>query len=99
MVHNITLASIMHLILTGATGTVGNAVLHHCLASPKVTRLSILSRRDFVLPEGDKFNTAKAEVIVHTNYTDYSPALLEKLKGSDGCIWAQGISQTQVSKE
>ncbi|KAJ3563793.1 hypothetical protein NP233_g8711 [Leucocoprinus birnbaumii] len=89
----------MHLILTGATGTVGNAVLHHCLASPKVTRLSILSRKDFALPQGDKLDTSKAEVIVHTNYTEYPPPLLEKLKGSDGCVWAQGISQTLVSKD
>ncbi|KAF5361784.1 hypothetical protein D9756_002536 [Leucocoprinus leucothites] len=89
----------MHLILTGATGTVGNAVLTHCLASPKITRLSILSRKDFSLPQGEKLDTTKAEVIVHTNYTEYPPSLLEKLKGSDGCVWAQGISQTQVSKD
>ncbi|KXN89370.1 hypothetical protein AN958_05743 [Leucoagaricus sp. SymC.cos] len=72
----------MHLILTGATGTIGNSVLKQCLASPK----------------GDDLDTTKADVIIHTNYTDYPPALLSKLKGSDGCIWAQGISQTQVPK-
>ncbi|KAJ6609354.1 hypothetical protein B0H10DRAFT_2166342 [Mycena sp. CBHHK59/15] len=50
----------MHIILTGATGTVGNAVLHCCLASPKVTRLSILTRRQFALPAGNGLDTQKA---------------------------------------
>lgn len=89
----------MHLILSGATGTVGYNVLLCCLASPKVTRVSILSRRDFALPQGERLDTTKAEIIVHTDYKEYPPALLEKLKGSDGCIWAQGISQTKVSKD
>lgn len=38
-------------------------------------------------------------VIEHKDFNEYGPELLEKLKGADGCIWAQGISQTQVSKE
>jgi len=65
----------MHLILSGTTGPVGYNVLLCCLASPKVTQISILSRKDFALPQGQQLNSAKAE------------------------IWAQGISQTKVSKE
>ncbi|KAF7297629.1 NAD(P)-bd-dom domain-containing protein [Mycena kentingensis (nom. inval.)] len=89
----------MHILLTGATGTVGNGVLRVALADPRITRLSILSRRDFALPAG--FDHSKAEVIVHTDYTQYPDALLDRLKaqGCTGCIWAQGISQTQVNKE
>ncbi|KAF9447708.1 hypothetical protein P691DRAFT_801893 [Macrolepiota fuliginosa MF-IS2] len=89
----------MHIILTGATGTVGSAVLRQCLTSPNVTKLSILSRREFALPTGDNLNTSKAEIIVHANYTEYPSELLDKLKGGDSCIWAQGISQSQVSKD
>jgi len=85
----------MHLILSGATGTVGYNVLLCCLASPSVERVTVLSRSDFVLPQG----AAKAQIIVHTDYNAYPPALLEQLKGCDGCIWAQGTSQTKVSKE
>ncbi|KAJ6608278.1 hypothetical protein B0H10DRAFT_2068247 [Mycena sp. CBHHK59/15] len=40
----------MHLILTGATGTVGAPILRHCPAAPSITQLSILSRRPFALP-------------------------------------------------
>jgi uncharacterized protein YbjT (DUF2867 family) len=89
----------MHIILTGATGTVGAAVLRHCLASPNITRLSILSRQEFPLPVDDNLDVQKAQTIIHTDYSAYPDELLTKLKGADGCVWAQGISQTEVPKE
>ncbi|KAJ7070708.1 hypothetical protein C8F01DRAFT_975646 [Mycena amicta] len=88
----------MHIVLTGATGRVGGAVLRSCLASAAVTKLSILSRRDFPLPGGEGLDVQKATVIVHKDYESYPPSLIEQLKGAEACIWAQGISQTQVSK-
>jgi uncharacterized protein YbjT (DUF2867 family) len=89
----------MHIILTGATGTIGAEVLGHCLSSSKITRLSILSRRQFTLPVGEGLNANKAQIIVHEDYSKYPDELREKLKGAEGCIWAQGISQNEVSKE
>ncbi|KAH7107328.1 hypothetical protein BKA62DRAFT_683028 [Auriculariales sp. MPI-PUGE-AT-0066] len=89
----------MHLVLTGATGTVGTGVLTHCLASTRVTRLSILSRRPFDLPTGPGLDASKAQVIVHTDYLNYPSELLDHLKDVKGVIWSQGVSQTQVSKE
>lgn len=89
----------MHIILTGATGAVGTAALRYCLESPIVTRLSILSRRQFPLPAGDGLDTDKATIIVHDKFDQYPSTLTEKLKGADGCVWAQGISQSEVSKE
>ncbi|KAJ6608274.1 hypothetical protein B0H10DRAFT_1816185 [Mycena sp. CBHHK59/15] len=85
----------MHLILTGATGTVGAPILRHCLAAPSITQLSILSRRPFALPP----NAAKARVIVHADYAAYPPDVLAALHGAEACIWAQGTSQTAVSKD
>jgi len=87
----------MHIILTGATGTVGAGVLQQCLASPEITQLSILSRCALTLPDGD--NTEKVKVLVHENYESYPEELLTQLKGADGCIWAQGVSQNSVKKE
>jgi len=89
----------MHIILTGATGTVGAAVLRNCLASPTITRLSILSRRQFTLPTGDGLDAQKAQIIVSDDFAAYPPSLTDLLRGADGCVWAQGISQTEVSKE
>ncbi|KAJ7610827.1 hypothetical protein FB45DRAFT_993384 [Roridomyces roridus] len=87
----------MHIILTGATGLIGSGTLRQCLSSPNITRVSILSRRQFALP--DDLDSSKATIIVHEKYDEYPPSLLDMVKGADGCIWAQGISQSQVSKE
>jgi len=93
----------MHIILTGATGSVGAPALLHCLASPSITRLSILSRRQFTLPSNTaglpNFDVKKAKIIVHKDFSTYPDEMLNALKGAEGCIWAQGISQTEVSKE
>ncbi|OJJ00943.1 hypothetical protein ASPVEDRAFT_40449 [Aspergillus versicolor CBS 583.65] len=87
----------MRLILTGATGVVGSAALNHILNLPKgeVSALYILSRSPVPMAE----NQPNVTVIQHKNFNEYPPDLLEKLKGADGCIWAQGISQSLVSKE
>jgi uncharacterized protein YbjT (DUF2867 family) len=85
----------MHLILTGATGTCGAAVLQHCIAEPAITRLTVLSRRPVALAEGH----AKVNVVLHKDFTQYPQTLLDQLKGAEGCVWALGISQTSVTKE
>ncbi|KAF8215830.1 hypothetical protein K438DRAFT_1799510 [Mycena galopus ATCC 62051] len=79
----------MHIILTGATGTIGAPVLRQCLASPK---------SPFTLPTGEGFDAQKAQIIVPDSFAEYPSSLTDLLKGADGCVWAQGISQTQVSK-
>ncbi|KAH0559018.1 hypothetical protein GP486_004371 [Trichoglossum hirsutum] len=90
----------MHIILTGATGTVGSPVLTSLLASPLISQLSILSRRQFDLPTGDNLDPKKAKIIVHDDYVSYPEELLKgALSGAQGCIWAQGISQNEVNKE
>ena len=85
----------MHLILTGATGLIGAGVLHHMLAAPEITRISILSRRPVALAEGH----SKAKVIIHKDFNTYDASLLEELKDANGCVWALGISQNAVKKE
>jgi len=85
----------MHLILTGATGLVGSAALHRMLNLPSVTQISILSRRPVPQAEGH----AKAQVIIHQDFTTYPSEVLEKLKGAEGVVWALGVSQNAVSKE
>lgn len=85
----------MHLILTGATGLVGGAVLHHMLSTPSITQISILSRR----PVPQAAGHSKAHVIIQTDFNTYPSEILNQLKGAEGVIWAQGISVTQVTKE
>jgi hypothetical protein len=85
----------MHLVLTGATGLVGASVLHSMLAQESISRISILSRRPVAMAEGHD----KAKVIIHNDYNTYEKALLEELKDAQGCVWAQGVSQNDVTKE
>jgi hypothetical protein len=85
----------MHLVLTGATGLVGASVLHSMLAQESISRISILSRRPVAMAEGHD----KAKVIIHKDYKTYEKVLLEELKDAQGCVWAQGVSQNDVTKE
>jgi uncharacterized protein YbjT (DUF2867 family) len=85
----------MHLILTGATGLVGSGVLHQLINSPNITTISVLSRRPVPQAEGHE----KVKVIIQNDFNSYPNELLEKLNGAEGCVWAQGISITQVTRE
>ncbi|KAF2831865.1 hypothetical protein CC86DRAFT_82410 [Ophiobolus disseminans] len=85
----------MHLILTGATGLVGASVLHHMLAQESISRISILSRRPVKMADGHD----KVKVFIHKDYKTYDKALLDELKDAHGCVWAQGVSQNDVTKE
>jgi hypothetical protein len=85
----------MHLILTGATGLVGSGVLDVMLRQQSVTKISILSRRP--VPQADDARDPRVNVIIHRDFEHYDPALLEKLRDASGCVWALGISQTQVT--
>lgn len=83
-----------HIILTGATGTCGSAVLAHLLTSPSISHISILSRRPVALASHEP----KARVIIHKDYETYPPELLAQLQGATGVIWAQGISSAGMNE-
>ncbi|KUI68357.1 Protein fmp52, mitochondrial [Cytospora mali] len=88
---------LMHLILTGATGLVGSAVLDAMLKMKDVTKISIISRRPVKMAEDAK--DPRVTTIIHNNFEKYDSDLLSKVEGAAGCVWALGISQTQVGKE
>ncbi|KAI0438629.1 putative nucleoside-diphosphate-sugar epimerase [Xylaria telfairii] len=87
----------MHLILTGATGLVGSGVLDAMIKMKDITKISILSRRPVQMAEDVK--DPRINVIIHKDFAAYDSAVLEQLRGAHGCVWALGISQTQVNKE
>ncbi|CAJ2501052.1 Uu.00g039050.m01.CDS01 [Anthostomella pinea] len=84
-----------HIILTGATGQAGSAVLAYALSSPAVSRVSLLSRRPVKLAE----SSPKANVIIHSDFSSYPEAILDQLRGATACIWAQGISSQGMSED
>ncbi|KAK4160361.1 hypothetical protein QBC43DRAFT_325620 [Cladorrhinum sp. PSN259] len=87
----------MHLILTGATGLVGSGVLNAMIKTPEISKISILSRRPVQQAEDAK--DPRINVIIHKDFSTYPPEVLQKLQGANGCVWALGISQTEVNKE
>lgn len=90
----------MHLILTGATGRVGSAALNAMIRNPDITHVSILTRSPVPQATDSEEAKRKCEVIIHSDFAQ-PPAdeTLTKLVGAKGCVWAQGISITSVSRE
>lgn len=87
----------MHLILTGATGLVGSGVLDAMIKMKDISKITILSRRP--VPMAADAKDPRINVIIHQDFEKYDAELLGKLKGARGCVWAMGISQTQVGTE
>jgi uncharacterized protein YbjT (DUF2867 family) len=83
-----------HIIVTGATGLAGSAILAECLASPAIAKVSILSRRSVDFAGANP----KANVIIHSDYLSYSSTTLDQLRGATGCIWAQGKSSVGMQE-
>ncbi|KAL8775544.1 MAG: hypothetical protein Q9209_000040 [Squamulea sp. 1 TL-2023] len=70
-------------------------MLAQCMRSPKVARVSVLSRRRVSQAEGND----KVKVFIYKDYDAYPDSLLSELKGAIGCIWALGISTSQVKPD
>lgn len=80
----------MKLIVTGATGFTGGEVLKQALADDAIERVTVLTRRPLGLSH------PKLNELIVKDFTDYSAV---DLSGHDACVWALGVSQTQVSEE
>jgi uncharacterized protein YbjT (DUF2867 family) len=82
----------MRILLFGASGTAGGAVLQACLDTAVVQEVRVIVRR----PLGRTH--AKLRELVHVNYLDYA-AVAEAFRAVDACLFCLGTSVTQVSKE
>jgi nucleoside-diphosphate-sugar epimerase len=82
----------MKLLLTGATGMVGGAVLQAALADPEVEHVTALVRTRLSISE------PKLTVIEHKDFLDYS-GLDRVFADHDTCVWCLGISQTRVKND
>ncbi len=94
----------MHLILTGATGIVGSAVLNHILnhgPASHITRLTILSRNPSIplLTTQNTPSTLTVDVVPHDDFLTYPSTLLSSVADAEALIWALGTSKSQVSAE
>ncbi|WP_261511188.1 NAD-dependent epimerase/dehydratase family protein [Chryseobacterium paludis] len=80
------------IIITGATGMVGEGVLMECLENPSVSEVLSVSRK----PSGKKHAKLKEYIIsdfLSINSND------ENLKGYDACFFCAGISSIGMNEE
>jgi uncharacterized protein YbjT (DUF2867 family) len=81
----------MRVIVTGASGMVGQGVLRECLRDPDVTDVLTLGRT----PTGQTH--AKLHEVVHRDFLDYS-AIEDRLTGYDACFFCLGVSSVGMSE-
>ena len=79
-------------IITGATGMVGEGVLHECLLHPEVESVLVINRRSC----GVKHE--KLKEIIHKDFY-YLLTVEEQLKGYNACYFCTGVSSVGKKEE
>jgi uncharacterized protein YbjT (DUF2867 family) len=79
----------LHVIITGATGMVGEGVLHEAIAHPDVESILLLTRK----PTG--VTHPKVREVVHNDFYDLSQ-IEDQLTGYNACLFCLGV--TSVGK-
>ncbi|WP_435356062.1 NAD-dependent epimerase/dehydratase family protein [Emticicia sp. SJ17W-69] len=78
-------------IITGATGMVGEGVLHEALQHPDVEEVLVISRK----PCG--VNHSKLKEIIHSDFYDISP-IVGQLSGYNTCYFCLGVSSVGMKE-
>jgi uncharacterized protein YbjT (DUF2867 family) len=81
----------MKVILFGATGMVGQAVLRECLLDPDVERVLTVGRKATGVHDG------KLRELVHADLFDISP-IEPELSGYDACFFCLGVSSAGMNE-
>ena len=81
----------LKVIITGATGMVGEGVLQECIANPKVEKIVLINRK----PCG--YTHPKVEEILHGNFHDITP-IATQLSGCDACYFCLGVSSVGMNE-
>ncbi len=82
----------LRVVITGATGMVGEGVLHICLQHPAIGHVLIINRRasGVVHP--------KLTEVIHGDFFDLSP-IEGRLGGYDACFFCLGVSSVGMSAD
>lgn len=72
-------------IITGATGMVGEGVLHECLQHDAIEEVLVVNRR----PCG--ITHSKLRELIHNDFYDLT-SIAHQLKGYDACLFCLGVS-------
>jgi len=81
----------LNVIITGATGMVGKAVLLECLDHPEVESILVVNRKSINLSH------PKLKEVLHTDFFNLSP-IQDKLKGYNACFFCLGVSSMGLNE-
>jgi uncharacterized protein YbjT (DUF2867 family) len=81
----------MKIIITGATGMVGEGTLHESVLSPEVEKILVIGRRPCGIIH------AKMEELILADFVNPGHAL-DDVKGYDACFFCLGISSVGLDK-
>jgi uncharacterized protein YbjT (DUF2867 family) len=79
-------------LLFGASGMLGTAVLRECLADPQVAKVVSVGRTALAL------HSAKLEQVVHADLANYA-AIESSLGDIDACFFCLGVSAANLSEQ
>ena len=82
----------VRVIITGATGMVGEGVLHECLLHAEVEKVLIINRK------ASGFEHTKLEELVHADFYDLSP-VENRLAGYNACFFCLGVSSIGMNED
>lgn len=82
----------LKVIFTGATGMVGEGVLHECLKSDRIEKVLVIGRRSCEITH------PKLTEIIHQDFFDLS-AVENQLRGYHACFFCLGVSWLGRSNE
>ena len=79
-------------IITGATGMVGEGVLHQCLQHPEVEAVLVVNRKPCGVVH------PKLKEIIHADFFDLS-GIKDQLAGYNACYFCLGVSSVGMKEE
>jgi uncharacterized protein YbjT (DUF2867 family) len=82
----------MKVIITGATGMVGEGVLLECIQNEKVSEILILNRKHY------EINHAKVNEIIVKDFMQVE-SIQDALQGYDACFFCAGISSVGLKED
>lgn len=85
-------SSKIKVIITGASGMVGEGILQECLTNDKVESILVIGRK----PCG--YSGGKIKEILHSNFSDIS-VISDQLKEYDACYFCAGISSLGMNED
>lgn len=86
------LASKIRVIVTGATGMVGEGVLHECLLHEDVEEVLVINRKPCEVKH------PRLKEIIHPDFLDFSP-IESQLKGYNACFFCLGVSSVGMKED